>query len=158
MQASKIVKIDGISTECNPTLSAIEDCESVVSEGTDPADLCSVRNQCDPDEALINAMGQNWITKVAFGDNDAVCNDETWISHGIPWCDTYNKAYYACIRGLISRNYTVRFLDQSGCSEVITCRPSDLDQEVEELVLSGDYPDDVTQYVCHCGTHKRTDT
>ena len=92
---SRIVQIDGSPTECNPTLCAIEDCDTVVSEGTDPADLISVRNQVDADEALINAMGSTWVLKVAAGDDDIEYTDEAWELIGLPWCAAYNTAYGA---------------------------------------------------------------
>jgi hypothetical protein len=55
-----------------------------------------------PDEALINAMGANWIIQQATGDEAAEQTDENWEMIGLPWCAAYNAAYLARLQELAS--------------------------------------------------------
>lgn len=73
-----------------------EDCETVVSEGTDAAELLKPGQMC-PDEALISAMGRAWVIRAAGGEEDS---DEAWEALGLPWCERYNAAYVARAREL----------------------------------------------------------
>lgn len=67
------------------------DCDTAVSEGADPADLART-DQLGADEALINAMGREWVIAAAGGANDT---DEAWARIGVPWCAAYSAAYRA---------------------------------------------------------------
>lgn len=73
----------------DPIEAAISDCNTLVSEGADPADLART-DQLGADEALINAMGRAWIIRAAGGTEDT---DEAWDQIGIPWCAAYSKAH-----------------------------------------------------------------
>lgn len=92
---SHLVQIDGVLQECNPVLAAIDDCETLVSEGTDPADLISAGNKVDADEPLINAMGRAWVLRVAAGNATITDTDEAWEAIGLPWCAAYSRAHSA---------------------------------------------------------------
>lgn len=101
---SRIVTIDGLEQECNPALCGVEDCDTYVSEGVSAADMISQRNLMDPDESLINAMGRDWIVKVALADDEAEDDDnEAWEKFGLPWCKAYNKAFNARARELADK-------------------------------------------------------
>lgn len=89
---SKVVVIDGVHTETDPVLSAIEDCDTVVYEGTNPADLINP-TYYSADEALINAMGTTWVLRVASADPSVEYTDEAWELIGLPWCKAYSAAY-----------------------------------------------------------------
>ena len=87
------IVIEGMATETDPVLSAREDCDAVVFEGTDPVELLACRE--DADGALINAMGSTWVVRVASGDPNAEYTEEVWETIALPWCERYNAAYRA---------------------------------------------------------------
>lgn len=100
LSMSKLVKIEGLSVECDPALSAVEDCDMVVSEGADPKAIA--QGVGEPDEALINAMGRRWVVRVATQDTEAEDTEEAWEAYGSPWCEAYNAAYRARAAALVS--------------------------------------------------------
>ena len=69
-------------------LAGIEDCETAVNEGADPAAL--TRLELGADESLISAMGRTWVLDSAGAPDHS---DESWQSHGIPWCSEYRGAF-----------------------------------------------------------------
>lgn len=66
-----------------------EDAETAVAEGADPVALCAP-GQLGPDEPLISAMGRPWVLDAAGAPDHS---DESWESHGLPWCARYSEAY-----------------------------------------------------------------
>jgi hypothetical protein len=73
----------------NPEECGREDAMTAIIEGADPSDLCR-SGQLGADEGLIAALGRAWVLEAAGAPDDS---DESWETHGLPWCRRYAAAY-----------------------------------------------------------------
>jgi hypothetical protein len=82
--------IDGIRYRSDPEGAAIEDCDCLIGEGSDPVELA---DDCgEPDEALIQAMGRRFVCLLAGAPDDS---EESWSTYALAWCAQYNAAFRA---------------------------------------------------------------
>lgn len=80
------------TTKLDPVAEGRADCDDMIADGCDPADLVAAPGWLGADEALINAIGTDWIFDAAGAPDHS---DASWAEYGLPWCRQYAAAYAA---------------------------------------------------------------
>lgn len=83
-----------MSWKIDPVATAISDCNTAVAEGANAADMAQP-GQLGADEALINAMGTDWVLDAAGVDLATNTDEHAWERIGVPWCQAYNAGFRA---------------------------------------------------------------